>query len=200
MPRRTSLLAVIVTTLFWAVRPCLAQQYGVRPDGRPVPSLGGAGTKAVALFFVATDCPISNRTFPEMKRLREQFTARGIRFWYVYPNAGETSAQIQQHQAAFDAGGEALLDPSEALVRMTGAHVTPELAVLIPGGDGGIGRRVYVGRIDDRYLRIGQERPQATEHFGDRVLTEVLNGTPVEAATGLPVGCAIISHAAGSSR
>lgn len=46
------------------------------------------GARAVVLFFVASDCPVSNRTFPEMKRVRESFASQGVVVRYVYPNVG----------------------------------------------------------------------------------------------------------------
>lgn len=173
--------------------------YGLRTDGQAVTTLATPGTRAIALFFVASDCPISNRSFPEMKRLREEFASRGVRFWFVYPNAGERAEQVRAHQSAYDAGGEAVLDVTSALVRLAGARVTPEVALLVPEGDSGW-RPVYTGRIDDRYLRIGQERPQATEHFAERALTNVLEGRRVEAATGVPVGCGIVKRGASPAR
>ena len=193
----------ILLGLVWlAFTPCPSQErpkYGLRTNGQTVTSLASPGTKAVTLFFVASDCPISNRSFPEMKRLREEFSSRGIRFWFVYPNEGEASEQVRMHQSAYDAGGEAVLDVSSALVRMAGAHVTPEVSVLVPEGDAGW-RPVYTGRIDDRFLRIGKERPHATEHFAERTLTSVLRGSRVEAATGVPVGCGIINRSARAGR
>ena len=176
------------------VWPCMAQSvrgYGVRPDGTRVTALADRGAKAVVLFFVASDCPISNRTFPEMKRVREECEGQGVRFWFVYPNTTEQAGVVKKHQAEFDGGGAALLDTDGALVKLTGAIVTPEAAVLTPEGSGW--RAVYTGRIDDRYVRIGLERPRATEHFAERVVHEVLAGERVEAATGTPVGCGIVS-------
>jgi hypothetical protein len=189
MPRWVFLLAVMLFALpLWAQeRP----RYGVWTDGRRVESLANPGTKAVALFFVASDCPISNRTFPEMKRLREEFQGRGIRFWFVYANAGERPEEAQRHQAAYDAGGDAVLDVTGELAEMSGARVTPEISVLVPDGASGW-RPVYTGRIDDRYVQIGVERPQARVHFAENALNAVLSGRHVEAATGTPVGCSIV--------
>jgi hypothetical protein len=160
----------------------------IRAQTRP---LAAAGTKAVVLFFVATDCPVSNRTFPEMRRLREEFAGQRVRFWFVYPNEGETAAGIAEHQRAFDAGGEAWMDAKGELVAQTHARVTPEVAVLVPAGTGW--KSVYVGRVDDRYVRLGLERPQATEHFAEQAIVAVLQGQVVPAATGTPVGCAIMN-------
>ena len=197
---------VLSLALSLATLPSWARErptYGVGTDGRKVNSLAAPGTKAVVLFFVATDCPISNRTFPEMKRLREEFASRGARFWFVYPNKGEQTQQVAHHQAAYDVGGEAVLDVAGTLVEISGARVTPEVSVLVPGGAAGW-RPAYTGRIDDRYVRIGEERPQATAHFAEQALNAVLSGGHVETATGVSVGCGIMRHeettAGGSAR
>ncbi len=166
-----------------------AQVYGSRPDGVHITSLAASSAPAVVLYFVATDCPVSNRTFPEMKRVRQAFAARGIAFWYVYPNITETPAAVRRHQAAFDPGAPTLLDDSGTLTRLAHAVATPEAVVLTRSGTAW--QPVYAGRIDDRYLRLGVERPAVQNHFVERVLNELLSGQPVEAAVGNPVGCAI---------
>jgi hypothetical protein len=170
--------------------PVVFAQYGVRPGGEAVAKLAGPETRAVALFFVASDCPISSRTFPEMKRIREEFSARGVTVWFVYPNSTERLAAIERHQREFDPGGEVLLDPHGDLVRLTGAKVTPEVSILVPAA--GTWRPVYTGRVDDRYVHLGLERPRITEHFAEEALDAVLAGKPVPRATGTPVGCGII--------
>ena len=192
MPRRLmSVLLWIATTVTFAQH---SEGYGRTLDGSAVTTLAAPRTRAVVLFFVASDCPVSNRTFPEMKRVRQEFEREGIRFWFVYPNTDETPETVRRHQASFDAGGEVLLDPVGVLTRLTGATTTPEAAVLIP--DGSSWKPVYAGRIDNRYVRLGLERPQATEHFTERVIREILDGKPVERAAGSPVGCGIMSAAA----
>jgi hypothetical protein len=166
-----------------------AQAYGTRPDGSRVTSLAAPSAQAVVLYFVATDCPVSNRTFPEMKRVRQAFAARGIDFWYVYPNTTETTSAVRQHQQVFDPGAPTLLDDRGVLTRLAHAVATPEAVVLTRSGS--TWHPVYAGRIDDRYLRLGVERPAVQNHFIERVLNELLSGQPVEAAVGNPVGCAI---------
>jgi hypothetical protein len=166
------------------------QIYGTTPNGHPIAELAPSSVKAVVLYFVATDCPISNKTFPEMRRVRKEFAARGVAFWFVYPNEGESAAAVKQHQAEFDADGKALLDDRGALTRLSRARVTPEAVVLKRVG--GRWMPVYEGRVDDRYVHLGQERPTILNHFAERVVDELLSGKPVEAATGTPVGCGIM--------
>lgn len=169
----------------------LAQQFGAHLDGRALPQLAAPGASAVVFFFVASDCPVSNRTFPEMKRLRERYAAQGVRFWFVYPNATERRGEVLAHQRDYDAGGEAITDPDAALVRLTHAFVTPEAAILVPQ-PGGAWKAVYTGRIDDRFVRIGQERPAPTQFFVENALRALLSGQPVAPDTGTPVGCTIL--------
>lgn len=194
------LLLAFCTAACSAAPSAAAQQWGVRTDGTRLTALAPAHTRAVVLFFVASDCPISNRTFPEMRRLRETFSPRSIRFWFVYPNENESAAALHAHQRSFDPGGEALQDPAGALVRLSHAVATPEIAVLVPGGSRGW-RSVYSGRIDNRFVRLGLERPAATEHSGEDALLAVLAGKPPRPPAGQPVGCAIMNsglRAAGS--
>lgn len=171
-----------------------AHTWGVRMDGTPLGELAPPGTRAVVLFFVASDCPVSNRMFPEMRRLRQTFGSRGVRTWFVYPNLNEKPAEIAAHQAAFDAGGQTLQDPAGALVRLSHAVATPEMAVLAPASRGWYA--AYTGRIDNRYLHLGLERPAATEHDGEDALNAVLEGRAPRVPAGQPVGCAIMNAGA----
>src|ERR1700733_7685494 len=54
-------------------------------DGRPVTQLAPAGSRAVVLFFAASDCPVSNRYIPEIQRLTRQFEPSGAGFGLFIP-------------------------------------------------------------------------------------------------------------------
>lgn len=159
-------------------------------DGHPVSMMSPVHTRAVVLYFIASDCPISNRTLPEMKRVQAEFRDEAVQFWYVYPNATQTPQSIREHLSSFVVGGVALTDPHERLARLTGAKWTPESAVLVPD-KGGL-RTVYVGRVDDRYLGIGKERPQATQHDLEDAVSAVLAGRKPKPPGGPSVGCGIV--------
>ena len=146
------------------------------------------GARVGVLLFVSSDCPVSNRYLPELLRLEKEFA--GARFWFVYPNLTETGDAIRAHQALYGAKGEVLRDADQKLARVTGAKVTPEAAVLVRRG--AQTRVVYAGRIDDRYLSIGQERPQATRHDLEQALAAAMAGQAVPGPGGPPVGCGIV--------
>lgn len=155
---------------------------------RPVhPLEAGDGARATVLVFTAVDCPISDRYAPELKRLRDGFTGRGVRFWLVYPNAGERPASVRAHAEAFGYGMPVALDVRGALVDAAEASVTPETAVFDRAG-----RLVYRGRIDDRYIDFGIDRPAATRRDLAEAIEAVLDRRAVTTPVTRAIGCAIV--------
>jgi len=145
-----------------------------------------AGTKAIVYLFTSTDCPVSNRYAPEVHRLAQRFGDRGVLFRLVYPSPHDTDAAVRDHMVAFDyAGLQAVRDPTLALVKFTGATITPEAAVIVNGKVG------YRGRIDDRYASLGVERAKPTTHDLSDALTAILEGRAVEHPVTQAVGCYI---------
>jgi len=142
--------------------------------------------KAVVLLFISTECPYSNRSAPEIRRLHEAFEAKGVRFWLVYPNPAETPAIIHAHVKAFGYPDIAVRDVRHELVKMAHPTVTPEAAVFNAQG-----LLVYRGRIDDRFIELGRERPAATKHDLEDALVRTLEGKPVMPATTQAFGCFI---------
>jgi len=67
---------------------------------------------------------------------------------------------------------------------------TPEAAVFIPNGDQW--RELYRGRIDDRYIDLGDERPAAMHRDLEEAIRAVLKNQPVLQPGGPAVGCSII--------
>ena len=146
-----------------------------------------AGTKAIVFLFTSTDCPISNRYAPEVHRLSERFTRQGVVFRLIYPGRADTANAIHEHLKAFAYTGsaDAYRDPELALAKFVSATVTPEAAVVAHG------KVLYHGRIDDRYVDLGLERPAPTTHDLADALTSVLAGRPVAHTVTQAVGCFI---------
>jgi hypothetical protein len=161
-------------------------------SGAPVDALQApAGTKAIVFLFTSTDCPISNRYAPEVRRIADAFAPKGVVFRLVYPNPSEDAKAIREHMAAYAYAGvaEPVRDPTLALVKFTGVTVTPEAAVVVGG------KVVYRGRIDDRYVDLGRERPAATQRDLFDALTAVVAGKAAPHATTQAVGCFISDFA-----
>ena len=140
--------------------------------------------KATVVLFVSVDCPVSNRYAPEVIRLHDRFKTQGIAFWIVYPNPAESVATITRHLEEYRYPSRALLDPTHAFVRAAGISMTPEAAVYDRAG-----RLVYRGRIDDRYVNIGLERPAPTRRDLEEVLIAITSGQAVTPRMTEAVGC-----------
>lgn len=164
--------------------------HGIGLDGH-TQLIATGDTKLVVLIFVASDCPISNRYLPEIQRIRDEFSASPVAFWVVYPNPSETASIVRRQFADFHLQLLPLLDPEQTLTAFAGAHRTPEAAVFSRSAKGDL-HEIYRGRIDDRYISFGHEKPAATRHDLENVLRTSLDGRPVPRPIGHPVGCAIV--------
>ncbi|MBI3491286.1 MAG: hypothetical protein HY047_05825 [Acidobacteria bacterium] len=147
--------------------------------------------KAIVFLFTSTDCPISNRYAPEVRRLATTYGPKGVVFRLIYPNPAETASAIREHLASFAYAGvaHAYRDPKLDLVKFVGATITPEAAIVAGG------KIVYRGRIDDRYVDLGLERPAATTHDLDDAIEAVVAGKKVPHPTTQAVGCFIADFA-----
>jgi hypothetical protein len=161
------------------------------PDlsGNLVNPFSSSGLKAVVFVFISAECPISNRYAPEVRRLYETFSKRGVSFWLVYPLGDEGVRAIAKHLKDFRYPPRALRDPEHELVKLSGVRVTPEAAVYVLAAEGP--RQVYRGRIDDQYVDFGKWRRQPTTRDLEEVLEAVLSGAAAEPKTTTAIGCFI---------
>ena len=155
-------------------------------DGVPVePFAPARGIEATVLLFVMTDCPISNRYAPEIRRLHDEF-AGTVRFWLVYVDAERPLDELREHHSSFGYPFRAVRDADGALVALAGATVTPEVAVFDPDR-----RMTYRGRIDDRYVSFGvARRAPRTRDLRDR-LSRIAAGETLTFSETRAVGCYI---------
>ncbi len=174
-------LFIMVGGVVFSVSTAFAQVTDL--SGNITEPLKTRGEKAVVLIFVRTDCPISNRYAPEIKRLAAQFTTS--RFYLIYPGADESVEVIKQHQQAYEYKLEVLRDPQHKLVKMSGVKVTPEAAVFVSG------QLIYRGRIDNRVVAFGKLRPAPTTRDLEQVLEAVRKGKTSVRKTIIAIGCFI---------
>ena len=135
------------------------------------------------LVFTTTDCPISNRYAPEVLRLASRFRGQ-VQFKLVYPVPTDDESRIREHVRKFGYTIPWERDGEQALVKRTGVTVTPEVAILDAAG-----KLLYRGRIDDRYVSFGKDRPQPTVRDLERSLEAVLAGKPVPVKETRAIGC-----------
>jgi hypothetical protein len=154
--------------------------------GNPVDPLEQVNSRAVVLLFLGIDCPISNQYAPEIRRIHDDYAAKGVRIWVVYPDADTPSQDILKHQAEYQLPADVLRDPAHSLVGLSQVKVTPEAAVFLPGK-----RLIYHGRIDNRHVDLGSSRPEPTEHDLRQLLERIVQGAAVAPTSTRAVGCYI---------
>src|ERR1700730_14066472 len=93
---------------------------GIALFGSQLDPFQDAQTKAVVLVFVRSDCPISNRYAPELQRLYREFSSRGVTFWMVFPDPGETQESAGKHAKEYGLPGTVFLDRRDAVVKFAG--------------------------------------------------------------------------------
>jgi peroxiredoxin len=144
------------------------------------------GKRAVVLLFLTTDCPLCNNYVPELNRIAQEFSARGVAFYGVQGDATLPAADVRRHAKDYAYAFPYLFDPEESLAGYTGATATPEAAVLSSSG-----QLLYLGRIDNRLEDFGKQRVQVTEFDLRDTLEAILAGKPVPHARTKALGCAI---------
>jgi peroxiredoxin len=142
--------------------------------------------RAVVLFFVTTDCPLSNGYAPEMNRIEQAYAPRGVLFYAVQGDTTIPDEEVRRHAHEYGYRFPALLDPRLLLAHHSGATVTPEAVVLSPEG-----AVLYLGRIDNKVEDFGKTRLEATEFDLRDALDAILAGRPVPHPRTRALGCAI---------
>ena len=193
MSRKNTIAALVLlglTAWFWA-----CERHASPPvlhledlDSRVVDPLKEGEAEVRVFVFARTDCPISNRYAPEIRRIADRFDDQGIEFWMVYPDPDEEIPAIRGHLDEFSLDLAALRDVRHDLVRWTEATSTPEVAVIVSGR--GV---VYHGAIDDRYVNFGQARQEPQHRYLEEVLSAVVEGREVEWQSTKSIGCTIRS-------
>jgi peroxiredoxin len=138
--------------------------------GKPHTPAEWRGKKAVVLFFLGTECPVSNSYAPIMEKLFRCFGPKGVAFYGDHPDPDVTAAVAAQHAVDYHLTF-LLLDPTQVLAKQTKVDVVPEAGVLSPAGV-----VLYRDQIDDRYSLDGRRRQEPRVHDVADALTAVLAG------------------------
>jgi hypothetical protein len=182
-PRKLSPLAILALCVTSLSGASLAiqdingvQRLPLHPDG-----------KASVLFFITSDCPISNSYAPEIQRICSDYASKKVSCDLVYVDPDLKTADVKKHVADYGyAKVPAILDSTQTLVKAAEATITPEAAVIGPSG-----QVLYLGRIDNVYASLGKRRPEATEKDLRKALDEILSGKPVSTPLTKAIGCYI---------
>jgi hypothetical protein len=188
------LCAVLWTSALTAASDGL-QVRGV--DGRAFALFAPRG-QASAIFFIATDCPISNWYAPTIQQVCADVAARGVDCTLVYEDVdlgaspAALDADVRTHLREYRYGSmAATVDRTRALASRARVTITPSVVLVDRGG-----AIRYRGRIDNAYADLGKPRQHVTSHDLRRSLDALLAGRPVPAPETEALGCYIADPAA----
>jgi len=158
-------------------------------SGRPfVPFAPGEAPRI--LFFVSSDCPISNGYAPDIQRLCREYGPRGVKCSLAYEDMDIDAAAVRAHLDEYRYQGiSAAIDRDRALAHRARASVTPEAVVIDSRGE-----IRYRGRIDNRYVDFGKPRRVVTAFDLRDAIEAVLAGKPVTLPETTAVGCYIAAR------
>jgi peroxiredoxin len=155
-------------------------------DGSIRQPLADPRSRAAVFIFLATHCPISNGSLPELNRLHDAFSDSGIEFYGVIADPQTTRREAAIHRREYGINYPVLFDVDGELQQQLRATHTPQAVVV--GREGAI---KYSGRIDDRYLQLSRPRLAARRRDLHAALTAILRGEAPELPRTDPVGCRI---------
>jgi hypothetical protein len=142
---------------------------------------------AGVLFFVASDCPISNGYAPEIQRICDDYRSKGVSCSLVYEDVSIDDAHVRAHREAYGYKNIAtVIDGDRAIAGRAKATITPQAVIV---GRGGTVK--YRGRIDNQYAALGKPRRVVTAHDVRDALDAVLAGRPVAHPETEAFGCFI---------
>jgi hypothetical protein len=155
-------------------------------DGPPFDLRQASKGRVHVAVFVRSDCPISNRSAPEVRELCSTYQSKGVDIYLVYVDPREPVEAIRNHLREYEYTCPALRDMKHELAKSTEATVTPEAVVW--GRDWKI---VYRGRINNQFEDFGKSREKATTHDLRDAIDATLAGRPVAEPVTKAIGCYI---------
>jgi len=131
--------------------------------------LACAAGKTNVLFFISSDCPISNSYAPEIQRLCGEYGNKGIGCSLVYEDVGLDTIAMRKHLKEYRYDGmSAVIDRNRKIAKRAKATVTPEAVVIDSRGE-----IRYRGRIDNQF-GVGIHKQKATTHELATAIDELL--------------------------
>jgi thiol-disulfide isomerase/thioredoxin len=148
-------------------------------DGAPV-AMQTAG-KTTAVFFIATQCPISNDYNERMQALVNEYQSKGVTFVFVNSNDTEPAAEVKKHIVDNKFTFPVYKDHDNKFADLLHAEFTPEVFVFDKTGT-----VVYHGAIDDSRNAANITKRPLKDAF-DAVLAGKAVATPEHKAFGCTI-------------
>ena len=138
-------------------------------------------------YFMGEQCIISQNFTDEMRRLHAEFTPQGVEFIGMFPNGYSTKKGLSDFKEKYAIPFELILDDKQVMMQKFGVKISPEVVVF----DSRKKEVLYHGRINNRYVRVGRRRPQATTTDLQDALQAIQENQPIAVKKTQAIGCFI---------
>ncbi len=141
--------------------------------------------KAIAIVFLAADCPLSQNYTLTINNISEKYHKDGIRFYAVF-DSGVSADSVIAFKKEYGITFMCTLDNGGSYKKLLHASVTPEVFFC-----DSIGAILYSGAIDNWMYDTGKKRPVITEHYLEDAINGFINGREIKVKSTKAYGCLI---------
>jgi mono/diheme cytochrome c family protein len=142
--------------------------------------------KAVVFMVQGNSCPIVRNAMPRYKELRDQYAAQGVEFFMINANLQDNRTSIAKEAAEYGYDIPILMDATQIIGESMDLVRTGEVFVLDPK----TWKVAYTGAVDDR-LTYENQKAEASEHYLQDAIENMVAGKAVEVASTDSLGCLI---------
>ncbi len=137
-------------------------------------------------LFLHDECVISQNYTALLNQLHEEY-GKEVAFVGLFPNFSSKPDKIEAFRQKYHISFPLKTDYYKTITKAMGATVTPEVVIF----DHTLGQKLYQGRIDDTYFRVGKRRTVTTTAELEDALHAIRKGKPIPITETDAVGCFI---------
>ena len=158
---------------------------GVAVNSEPFELSSFADGAPTVIFLTSTDCPLCLKFSPELARIEDDYSKKGVNFIFVNPSESEELEAMEEAIKTHGFDSPYLLDRTGEIAATLGATTTTDAFVLDETQT-----LVYRGAVSDRY-GLGYSRESARETYLRDALDAVLAGEEPEVKSTWAPGCVL---------
>lgn len=143
-----------------------------------------AKPKIETLIFVTSECPISKRYTPAIKRIMKEFKDVST-FRMIYEDEGIAYAKLKEHHLEYNIKCQMALDTGHEIAKKYEVTAVPTVVTKTSKG-----QVLYAGRIDDSYGSDFKWHPVKSEDLRN-ALNAIKSGSEVPVKKTPVIGCTI---------
>jgi len=140
--------------------------------------------KATVLIFYLANCPISQKLTPEINRVYNEFSGKGVKFYMVHEDLTLSNQEVAHEAKNYALLPQVVVDKWRTQQKQSGAQTSPEAAVY----DSNFRLR-YQGRISNLFYDLGKMRPKATSRDLRDAVADILAGKDFPLRRADAIGC-----------